>query len=151
MAPPEQPRVKKPQRDPPLTNEGVIEVYETWHNPEKYEAVSVIEKEIERCEGLIDMLEGNEQLQNALKDRVEVLEMQKESITSDIQNGFMSPQAYLEKLKNYMKSEKAGFMAARDDGLDKENLALIMTRLEQINAEIKEMEAGLQSSGEPAA
>lgn len=39
-----------------------MEVYETWHNPEKYEAVSVIEKEIERCEGLIDMLEGNEEL-----------------------------------------------------------------------------------------
>lgn len=35
-------------------------------------------------------------------------------------------------------------MAARNDGLDKENLGLIMTRLEQINAEIKEMESGMQ-------
>lgn len=34
-------------------------------------------------------------------------------------------------------------MAARNDGLDKENLNLIMTRLEQAQAEIKEMEAGL--------
>ena len=28
--------IKKPQRSPPLSNEGVIEVYETWHDPEKY-------------------------------------------------------------------------------------------------------------------
>ena len=122
----------------------MIEVYETWHNPEKFEAVSVIEKEINRCEDLIDMLTGNDELITALKDRIEVLEHQKDSITSDIQNGFLSPAAYLEKLKNYLRSEKANFMAARDDGVDKENLGLIMTRLEQISAEIKEMEQGMQ-------
>ena len=38
-------------------------------------------------------------------------------------------------------------MAARDDGLDKENLELIMTRLEQISSEVKEIEAGLQGQG----
>lgn len=56
----------------------------------------------------------------------------------------MSPAGYLDKLKNYLKSEKSHFMAARNDGLDKENLGLIMTRLELINAEIKDMESGMQ-------
>ena len=80
-----------------------------------------------------------------------MLEIKKDSITSDIQNGFMSPQAYLEKLRDYQKSEKANFMAARDDGLDKENLELIMKRLEQINAEAREIEAGLQSQPDEGA
>ena len=72
-----------------------------------------------------------------------MLEHHKESITSDIQNGFLTPEGYLEKLRIYLREEKVHFQAARDDGLDKENLGLIMTRLEQINTEIKEMESGM--------
>ena len=141
--------VQQPTRPPPATNEGILDVYEKYHNYEDIKAVSVMEKEVARCKDLIGMLGENTELIDALEDRIEALNLQKGSITSDIQNGFVTPQGYLKKLQEYKAGEVEKFKAAKLGGLDTENLGLILSRVETCVSEIKEIEKGITESGEP--
>lgn len=46
--------------------------------------MTVIEKEIERCKEILPTLKGNQELQEAMEDRIDILKMKAESIQSDI-------------------------------------------------------------------
>ena len=37
----------------PQTNDEILDVYDTYHNPEEIRSVMVIDSEIQRCNGLI--------------------------------------------------------------------------------------------------
>jgi len=79
-----------------------------------------------------------------LEERAEILAMVKESIESDIQNEFLTPEGYLAKIKEYYDLELANFKQANKDGLDKANLSFIMDRLETVKKEIKDFESEQQ-------
>lgn len=49
---------------------------------------------------------NDEDLKYALEDRIDLLQMTKESIESDIQNEFLTPEGYLAKVKGYIDTEK---------------------------------------------
>ena len=51
--------------------------------------MSVIENEMQRCRGLLDGL-ADDDLVTALQDRLDILEMSKDSLMSDIQNEFLT-------------------------------------------------------------
>jgi hypothetical protein len=58
---------------------SIIEIYEKFHDPEQIQSMMVIEKEVERCKGLLKKV-TDEDLATALEERIEILEMSAESI-----------------------------------------------------------------------
>ena len=58
---------------------SIIEIYEKFHDPEQIQSMMVIEKELERCKGLLKKV-TEEDLATALEERIEILEMSAESI-----------------------------------------------------------------------
>ena len=69
----------------PQTTDDILDVYDTYHNPEEIKSVMVIDSEIERCNNLISQLKGyNDELVSAIEERIDILQFQKESIEGDI-------------------------------------------------------------------
>ena len=59
--------------------------------------MSVIEKELERCAGLKGAV-TDEDLIFALEERIDIIQMAKESIEGDIGGGLLTPQGYCKKV-----------------------------------------------------
>lgn len=90
------PVAKSQPKAAPQSNDEVLEVYDTYHNCDEIKSFKVIENEITRCEGLVSQLKGfNDELVEALEDRIDTLKFAKESIEGDIKNEFLSPQGYM--------------------------------------------------------
>jgi len=79
---------------------SIIEIYEKFHDPEQIQSMMVIEKEVERCKGLLKKV-TDEDLATALEERIEILEMSAESIQNDVANEFLTPEGYLQKIQVY--------------------------------------------------
>ena len=74
--------------------------------------MSVIEKELERCAGLKGAV-TDEDLIFALEERIDIIQMAKESIEGDIGGGLLTPQGYCKKVQGYVKHEMANLNAAK--------------------------------------
>lgn len=120
--------------------QALIDIYEQYHDPEKIQSMAVIENEMSRCRGLVDGLTDDD-LIAALQDRLDILEMSKDSIMSDIQNEFLTPAQYLQKIKAYHAYEVKNLARAKKDGLASDHEALIEERIKLVKGEISEGEA----------
>ena len=59
--------------------------------------MSVIEHETERCQKLMPTIQDPD-MAGEMEVRIEALQMAKESIESDIQNGMLTPEGYFESI-----------------------------------------------------
>lgn len=91
-----------PSNQPPAQQSSltITEIYEQFHDAEQTKAVSVIEKEITRCQQVKDS-STDEDIQDLMEERIEQLKMNKESTEEDINGGFLTVEGYLAQLKKY--------------------------------------------------
>ena len=94
------PSDKDKSQTKPKLKMSIIEIYEKFHDPEQIQSMMVIEKELERCKGLLKKV-TDEDLATALEERIEILEMSAESIQNDVANEFLTPEGYLQKIQVY--------------------------------------------------
>ena len=94
------PQEKDKSQTKPKLKMSIIEIYEKFHDPEQIQSMMVIEKEVERCKGLLKKV-TDEDLATALEERIEILEMSAESIQNDVANEFLTPEGYLQKIQVY--------------------------------------------------
>ena len=94
------PQEKEKSQTKPKLKMSIIEIYEKFHDPEQIQSMMVIEKEVERCKGLLKKV-TDEDLATALEERIEILEMSAESIQNDVANEFLTPEGYLQKIQVY--------------------------------------------------
>ena len=94
------PSEKDKSQTKPKLKMSIIEIYEKFHDPEQIQSMMVIEKEVERCKGLLKKV-TDEDLATALEERIEILEMSAESIQNDVANEFLTPEGYLQKIQVY--------------------------------------------------
>lgn len=125
---------------------SILEIYETFHNADEIKSMTVIEKELARCEQILPTLTDDD-LTYAMEERIEVLKMTAESTQSDIQNEFLTPQGYLDVCKQYYKYEVENHKKAQAAGLDQDNLKLIKDRVETVKEEIVQAVAFLKGGG----
>jgi hypothetical protein len=73
--------------------------------------MAVIETEMKRCKEIVPTLTDDDLIE-AMEDRIDVLQMTADSISSDIQNEFLTQNAYLDQCKAYYKYELANLKKA---------------------------------------
>lgn len=117
-------------------------IYEKFHDAESTNAMSVIDSEIARCTKVRDS-STDEEVQDVMDERIAQLEMNKESIQGDIEAGILSIEGYVAQLKKYQASETANIKKAKEAGVGKEHLKLIMDRIDTVKGEIAEMDQGM--------
>ena len=71
------------------------------------QSVAVLGDEIERCKKILPNLDG--ELLEAMNGRIELLDMAKDSIESDIQCEMLDVAGYLDQIKQYLKEESANY------------------------------------------
>ena len=91
---PEEQKVPAAAAKPQLS---VLEIYEKFHDVDSLKAMSVIEHETERCQKLMPTIQDPD-MAGEMEVRIEALQMAKESIESDIQNGMLTPEGYFESI-----------------------------------------------------
>ena len=74
--------IMAPSKQPKLQL-SIIEIYEKYHNAEEVKSMAVIEKEVTRCEELAANV-ADDDIADALEERIDVLRMTQDSIGSDI-------------------------------------------------------------------
>jgi hypothetical protein len=122
-----------------LTPDEIVEVYEKYHNSDPIKSFIVIGNEIERVGELLKT-EKNSTLVDYFKARIELLEFNKESIENDVGNELMTMEDYKNEVIAYDKYERKNVQEAKKAGLDKDNMTLIVLRLEWLKEEFKQFE-----------
>lgn len=118
-----------------------IELEETIHDIDKIKSISVLEAEMEVMKGFIKKSNGHEK--EFFSDKLGNIEFQKSTIENNCQIGIITVDSYLQDMKDYLKAEK-GLLGTLQSKMGKTNkhVLRIMKRIELVEKEIQEMEAG---------
>jgi hypothetical protein len=71
-------------------------------------------------------------LKEALKDRIDILNLTQESIKFDIENEFMTMEVYFYNLNSYLLEETKNLKRANQIGLNQANKSLIKARINKV-------------------
>lgn len=110
------------------------------------ESVSVIEHEVEYLTKLIKTIKDKDE-RDFYNDKVDSLKFKKDTIESNVGNGYVSPQSYITTVTQYLaKTEKDLKAATASLGKGNKHTKRIEERVAIIKKEIKEMQEGLEGA-----
>lgn len=110
------------------------------------ESVSVIEHEVEYLTKLIKTIKDKDE-RDYYNDKVDSLKFKKDTIESNVGNGYVSPQSYIKTVTQYLaKTEKDLKAATASLGKGNKHTKRIEERVAIIKKEIKEMQEGLEGA-----
>ena len=123
--------------------EDDIDLEDTYHQVEIIESIAAIDYEVDYLTKLAKTIKDKDE-RDFYNDKVDSLKFKKQTIETNVDNGYVTPESYTDGVKAYLTQLEKTYKAANTKlGRTNKHVQRMEARLKAVMGELKEMQDGL--------